>query len=77
MKAVAEDFLCGVSIHCILSKDWSTCKAEYLRIVEELHDVLMTVSEMASMTFIKNHDYSGVTYFLNTTAIPLLADSGI
>ena len=77
VKTVAEDFLCGMSVHRILYKDWCASKAEYLRVVEELHDVLVAFSEMASMTFIEDHHDTRMAYFLNTTAIPLLTDSGI
>ena len=77
VKTVAEDFLCSVSVHRIFNKDWCTSKAEYLRVVEELHDVLVAFSKMASMTFIEDHHDARMAYFFNTTAIPLLADSGI
>ena len=66
-----------MSVHRILNKDRCASKAEYLRVVEELHDILVTFSEMASMTFIEDHHDARMTYFLNTTAIPLLTDSGI
>ena len=77
VKTVAKDFLCGMSVHRILNKDRCASKAEYLRVVEELHDILVTFSEMASMTFIEDHHDARMTYFLNTTAIPQLTDSGI
>ena len=66
-----------MSVHRILNKDRCASKAEYLRVVEELHDILVTFSEMASMTFIEDHHDVRMTYFFYTTAIPLLADSGI
>ena len=66
-----------MSVHRILNKDRCASKAEYLRVVEELHDVLVAISEMASMTLIEYHHDARMAYFLNTTAIPLLTDSGI
>ena len=77
VKTVAEDFLCGMSVHRILYKDRCASKAEYLRVVEELNDVLVAISEMASMTLIEDHHDARMTYFFYTTAIPLLTDSGI
>ena len=77
MKAVAENLLCGVSVYSIFNEDGGACKAEYLSVVEELHDVLVAFSEMASMTFIENHYDAGMAYFLNTAAVPLFADSGV
>ena len=77
VKTVAKDFFCSVSVHRIFNKDRCASKTEYLRVVEELHDILVTFSEMTSMTFIENHHDTRMAYFLNTTAIPLLADSGI
>lgn len=53
MQTVAEYFLGGMSIHVVLHEDRRTCKAEQLRVVEELDDILVTVTEMASMTFIE------------------------
>ena len=66
-----------MSVYSILNKYRSTSKTEYLRVVEELHDILVAFSEMASMTLIEYHHDARMAYFLNTTAIPLLADSGI
>ena len=66
-----------MSVHRILNKYRSTSETEYLRVVKELYDVLVAISEMASMTFIEYHHDARMAYFLNTTAIPLLADSGI
>ena len=66
-----------MSVYSILNKYRSTSKTEYLRVVEELHDILVAFSEMASMTFIEDHHDARMTYFLNTAAVPLLADSGI
>ena len=77
VKTVAEDFLCGMSVHSIFDKDRRARKSEHLRIVEELHDVLMAFAEMASMTLIEYHHDARMTYFLYTTAIPLLTDSCI
>src|SRR3712207_313628 len=77
VKAVAKNFLCGVSINSILHKDRCAGKAEYLGIVKELHNILMTVTEMAAMTLVKDHDNARVAYFLYTAAIPLSADGGI
>ena len=56
MQTVAEYFLGGMSIHVVLHEDRRTCKAEQLRVVEEPDDILMAISEMASMTFIEDHD---------------------
>ena len=56
MQAVAEYFLGGMSIHVVLHEDRRTCKAEQLRVIKELDDILMAITEMASMTFIKDHD---------------------
>ena len=75
VKTVAEDFLSGMSGHRILNKDRCASKAEYLRVVAELHDVLVAFSEMTSMTFIEDHHDTRMTYFFYTTAIPMLADS--
>ena len=66
-----------MSVHRILNKYRSTSKTEYLRVVEELYDVLVAISEMASMTLIEDHHDARMTYFFYTTAIPLLADSCI
>ena len=66
-----------MSVHRILNKDRRARKSEYLRVVEELHDVLVAISEMASMTLIEYHHDARMTYFFYTTAIPLLADSCI
>ena len=77
VKTVAEDFLCGMSVHRILYKDRRARKSEHLRVVEELHDVLVAISEMASMTLIEYHHDARMTYFFYTTAIPQLADSCI
>ena len=56
MQTVAEYFLGGMSIHVVLHEDRRTCKAEQLRVIKELDDILVTVTEMASMTFIEDHD---------------------
>ena len=77
VKTVAKDFFCSVSVHRIFNKDWCASKTEYLRVVEELDDVLVAFSKMASMTFIEDHHDTRMAYFLNTTAIPLLTDSCI
>ena len=77
VKTVAEDFLCGMSVNSILDKDGSTSETEYLRVVEELHDILVTFSEMASMTFIEYHHDARMAYFLYTTTVPLPTDRGI
>lgn len=66
-----------MSVHRILYKDRCASKTEYLRVVEELNDVLVAFSEMASMTFIENHYDTRMAYFLNATTVPLLANSGI
>ena len=39
----------------ILREYWGAGKAEYLQVLEEIHDVLMTFAKMAAMTFIENH----------------------
>ena len=37
MQTIPKDFFCGMPVHCILRKDRSTRKTEYLGIVKELH----------------------------------------
>lgn len=56
MQTVAEYFLGGMSVHVVLHEDRRTCKAEQLRVIKELDDILMAITEMASMTFIEDHD---------------------
>ena len=48
----------------ILGKDRCACKTEYLEVVEELDDVFVAISEMASVTFIKNHHNLLIAYLL-------------
>ena len=66
-----------MTIYCVLHEDWCTCKSKYLCIVEELHDVLMAISEMAAMALIEDHYDARMAYFLNTATVPLLSDGGI
>ena len=66
-----------MSVYGILYEDRRAGEAEYLRIVEELNDVLMAFAEVASMTLIEDHHYARMTYFFYMTAIPLLANSCI
>ena len=40
---------------CILGEYWGAGKAEYLQVLEEIHDILMTLAEMAAMAFVENH----------------------
>ena len=77
VEAIAEDFLCCMTIHSILNEDRCTCKSEYLCIVEKPDDILMAISEMTAMTLIKNHHDTSMTDFFNPPAIPLLTYSSI
>ena len=77
MQTVSEDFFCSVSVHCILREDRSSCKAEHLRIIKELHYPFVTIPEVASVALIEYHDNAGMTYSFYLVAVPCLADGGI
>ena len=55
MQTLTEDLLSCLILLGILNKDRSSCKAEDLVILEEIDNILMTFSKLATMTFIKNH----------------------
>ena len=69
MQAVTEDFFGCTVIFRILDEYRCTGKAEYLKVVEEIDDILMTFSEMASVTLIKNHHYLFVAHILNMSVV--------
>ena len=77
MQAVAEHLFGRMTINCILCKYWSSGKSEYLGIIEELHNLLMTLSEVATVTFIEYHHDTGVAYRIYLAAIPCLAYGSI
>ena len=45
-----------MSVNRVLYKYRSACKTEYLSIGKELHNILMAISEMATVTLVKNHN---------------------
>ena len=55
VQAVAEDFFCSMTVNGILYENRCASKAENLRVVEELDDVLMAITEMAAVALIENH----------------------
>ena len=66
-----------MTIHSILGKNRGSCKAEYLSIVKEFHNLLMAIPEMAAMALIEYHHDTGMTNSLNLAAVPCLAYCGI
>lgn len=77
VETISKDLFCSMSVHCIFGKDRRSGETEHLRIVKELHYPLMTVTEMASVTFVKYHHDTGMTYGFYLAAIPRLADGGV
>ena len=73
MQAVAEHLFGRMTINCILCKNWSSGKSEYLGIIEELHNLLMTLPEMATMALIEYHHDTRMAYRIYFAAIPCLA----
>lgn len=56
MKTVAEYLFSSMSIHRIFGKDWRSRKTEYLSIVKELHNLLVTIPKMTTVALIKYHN---------------------
>ena len=77
VKIVAKDFLCSMPFHRILYEDRRTSKPEHLCVVEELNNILVAISEMATMALVKNHYDARMAYFFYSTAVPLLSNSCI
>ena len=55
MQAITENFFCCMPVHCIFGKDRCSRKAKNSGIIEELHNLLMTIPKMTTMTLIENH----------------------
>ena len=55
MKTISEYLLSGMPIYRIFSKNRCSREAKDLSIVKELHNLLMTIPKVATMTLIKYH----------------------
>ena len=77
MKTISEYLLSGMPIYRIFSKNRCSREAKDLSIVKELHNLLMTIPKVATMTLIKYHHDTWVANSFNLVAIPRLADCGI
>ena len=62
MQAVAEYLFGRMPINCIFCKNRSSGKTEYLGIIEELHNLLMALPEVATVALIKYHYDARMTY---------------
>ena len=54
---------------CILGKNRSTRKTKYLKVSEEAYDVLVAISEVASVALIKDHHNLLVAHLLQMLII--------
>ena len=77
MQVVAEHLFGRMTINCILCKYWSSGKSEYLGIIEELHNLLMTLPEVTAVAIIKYHHDTGVAYRIYLAAVPYLTYGSI
>ena len=77
MQTIPKDFFCGMPVHCILRKDRSTRKTEYLGIVKELHYSFVTFPKVASVALIEYHNNARVAYCFYLVTVPSLADGSI
>ena len=77
MQAVAEHLFGRMPINCIFCKNRSSGKTEYLGIIEELHNLLMTLPEVTAVALIKYHHDTGVAYRIYLAAVPYLTYGSI
>ena len=61
----------------ILREYWCSGKAEYLQVLEEIHDILMTLAKMAAMTFIENHHNLLVFHLLQMLVVVVSGDGTV
>ena len=54
---------------CVLGKNRSTRKAEYLQVLEEVNNVLVAISEVAAMTLVEDHHNLLVAHLLQMLII--------
>ena len=64
-------------VYRIFRKYGCAGKTEYLRIHKELHDVLMAVTKVTAVAFVKNHHDTRVADFVNLRAVPCFANGCI
>ena len=77
MQTFPKHFSSCVVLLGIFGKDRCTCKTKYLKIIKELHDVLMAISKMTTVAFIEYHHYLLVSYLLKVLVIIITSDSTI
>ena len=61
----------------ILCKNGRSCKTEYLQVIEELHNVLMTFAEVTTVALVKYHHHFLVTHTLQPFVIVFTGDCHI
>ena len=69
--------MCGKVLLCILCKNRCTGETEYLQVSEEMYNVLVALSKMAAVAFIKDHHNLLVTHALDALAVVVLLDRRI
>ena len=52
-------------------------EAKYLQVLEEIHDILMTLAKMAAMTFIENHHNLLVFHLLQMLVVVVSGDGTV
>jgi len=77
MQTVAEHLFGRMTINCILCKNRSSGKSEYLGIIEELHNLLMALPKVAAVALIEYHHDTRMAYRINLAAIPSFAYGSI